>query len=98
MDLRTLLIASQAAAFHMDRTSLGCLAGLVLFIVGGVLHQYVAVRAKGWTGYFALQGDVRRAYRKLVADGQAPAWPLMATYSFAAIGIAIMFGSILLSP
>lgn len=59
--------------------------------------MYMVIRVKGLAGYLKPQAGVSDGYRKLIANGQAPSWPLPMSYLCIALGIITEFGSILLS-
>lgn len=71
--------------------------GFTWFALGGALRMYMVVRVNGWQGYLKPQKGVIESYRRLVADKQAPSWPLPASYLCIALGILIAFGSVLVS-
>jgi hypothetical protein len=58
--------------------------------------MYLVVRVKGWRGYLSRQKGVVNEYRQLVAAGKAPSWPLPMSYVLIGLGIAFVFGSIVL--
>lgn len=59
--------------------------------------MYVVVRVNGLAGYLKSQAGVSDGYRKLIAESQAPSWPLPMSYLFIALGFVTIFGSILIS-
>lgn len=79
----------------MSTTFLWCIVGFVFFCVGVSLRMYIVVRVKGWSGYLSQQTGVVDSYRQLIAEGQAPRWPLLMSYLCVALGILIGFVSIL---
>jgi hypothetical protein len=81
----------------IDHTLQWAMAGLVCIGIGGALRMYMNIRVRGWAGYFARQTGLMESYKRLVADCQAPRWPLATSYLRIAIGIVVMFGAILWS-
>jgi hypothetical protein len=81
----------------MDKTYFGYVIGMIFFWIGGALRMYMVVRIKGWSGYLARQAGVIDSYRVLAREHKAPLWPLPTSYVCIAFGIALAFGSILLS-
>ena len=67
--------------------------GFALFAIGGAFRIYIQMHARGLAGFTAR--NVVASYRKLVRDGRAPLWPLLASYVFIFMGILVVFGSIL---
>ncbi len=58
--------------------------------------MYIQIRARGLTGLTVRDSVVMDSYRALVREGRAPLWPLRLSYVFVLLGIAIVFGSILI--
>jgi len=69
---------------------------MTLFFIGAILRMYLVVRVKGWQGYLERQTGVTAAYRQLVSEKKAAAWPLPMSYVFIGLGFVFIFGSILL--
>jgi hypothetical protein len=80
----------------MDKTFFWGVVGLIFFGIGGALRMYMVVRVKGWSGYLARQTGVIDSYRTLAMDRRAPSWPLPVSYLCMVLGVAFVFGSILL--
>lgn len=81
----------------MKNTWFWCIVGFTLFSFGGSLRMFMVVRVNGWSGYLKPQTGVSKSYRRLVAQNEAPLWPLPMSYLFIAFGIGLVFGSILFS-
>jgi hypothetical protein len=81
----------------MKNTFLWSIIGFICFCIGCALRMYVIIRAKGLIGFVSRQTEVSTFYRRLVADNQAPKWPMPLSYVFLALGIVIVFGAILSS-
>lgn len=84
-------------AFPMlKNTWFWCIVGVLVFNFGIALRMYLVVRVRGWKGYLSRQAGVIDAYRRLIVSEGAPSWPLPASYILMGLGVAFVFGSILL--
>lgn len=59
--------------------------------------MFMVIRVNGWAGYLKRQVGISKSYSRLVNQNQAPFWPLPASYICITLGIAIVFGSIIMS-
>ena len=79
----------------ISNTSEWIMIGFAIFALGAVFRAYVLIRAEGLSGFTTRSSIVIGSYRNLVREGRAPLWPLIANYVCVALGMSIMFGSIL---
>ena len=71
--------------------------GFVVFASGGVGYAYMDFAVHGSKMFTDFKRDLPMgAYRQLVKDNRAPAWPLYLAVCIP-LGIAVCFGSILFS-
>ncbi|MEK6396898.1 MAG: hypothetical protein V4734_02335 [Terriglobus sp.] len=70
------------------------LLGMTIFLGAVFARGYMMHRVDGGMAYS--EERVER-YQELVREGQAPRWPLTASWVCIPVGIAIAFGSILFS-
>jgi hypothetical protein len=80
-----------------EKTWLVVRFGFAVFVLGGIARMYMMVRLYGWSGWFSSQRNVTQKYRAVVMGHHAPAWPIGLSLICTPLGIAIMFGAILLS-
>jgi hypothetical protein len=80
----------------LKNTWFWCIVGVAIFTFGIALRMYLVVRVRGWKGYLLPQAGVVEAYRMFVVSGGAPSWPLPTSYVLMGLGVAFVFGSILL--
>lgn len=80
----------------MDRILLGCGTGMAILCTASMSYFYMCIRnLRGTEGSYGQRTFER--YRALVQEGSASIWPMRLVVFCAPLGIAIVFGSILLS-
>jgi hypothetical protein len=72
--------------------------GFVVFTVGGAARAYMDFTVNGWSMFYKFRrGNTERNYKNLIDQSGGHRWPLIVSYVCIPLGIAIVFGSILLS-
>lgn len=57
----------------------------------------MVIRLNGWAGYLSRQKGLGEKYRLLMRSEHAPGWPIIVSSICLPLGIAVVFGAILLS-
>ena len=82
----------------MDTVGLLCLFGLFIFCIGCASYAYMDFSVHGAKFFYDFKRNGTVAgYRRLVQEQRYPAWPLYVSVICGALGIMIVFGSILAS-
>jgi|HubBroStandDraft_5_1064220.scaffolds.fasta_scaffold326952_1 hypothetical protein len=72
--------------------------GFVVFTVGGAARAYMDFTVNGWRMFYDFRrGNTERTYKSLIDRSGGNRWPLIVSYVCIPLGIAIVFGSIILS-
>ena len=72
--------------------------GFVIFGIGAMTRAYMTIllrQASGWSGFRPWSTEM--AYRRLMKEENAPAWPLILTVICLPVGVLIAFAAVLLS-